>query len=87
MKRRTQRRAGGGSAARAPREIHVRMSSPRPVESQPDVWVVNGRVIRFLDPQRPEDASAGGARAHRRIGGLLGALRHPRRHHSADAHG
>jgi hypothetical protein len=37
-----------------PREIHVRMTAPRPASELPDVWVVNGRVIRFLDPSRPE---------------------------------
>jgi hypothetical protein len=37
-----------------PREIHVRMATPRPAAELPEVWVVNGRVIRFLDPSRPD---------------------------------
>ncbi len=87
MKRTSQRRGGGraSSAVRAPREIRVRMPAPRPVEERPDVWVVNGRVIRFLDPSRPEDGGAGpaGERGeHRRLGGLLGALRPGRRGHA-----
>jgi hypothetical protein len=53
------------------------MAAPRPAVGAPDVWVVNGRVIRFLDPSRPEDLGAG--REHRGVlSGLLGALR-PRR--------
>jgi hypothetical protein len=41
--------------ARAPREIHVRLATPSVPAEKHDVWVVNGRVIRFLDPMQPED--------------------------------
>lgn len=78
MKGKTRR---GRSAVRAPREIRVRMTSPRAaVGGQPDKWVVNGRVIRFLDPCAPDDGWAV-AEVHRtgRLGGIFGALRHPRR--------
>ena len=81
MKRTTPRRSGGtASTVRSPREIHVRMPAPRPAEERPDVWVVNGRVIRFLDPSRPEDGGTGTGpeRQQRRAGGFFGALR-PRR--------
>jgi len=75
MKRRTTDRRV--RSARAPREIRVRMAAPRPAGGAPDVWVVNGRVIRFLDPSRPEDPAVG--REHRGVlSGFLGALR-PRR--------
>lgn len=78
MKHRGQRRRGG-TVARSPREIRVRLSAVRPADGPPDVWVVNGRVIRFLDPLRPEDTS-GMDRPHR-LGGLLGALRPGRGRH------
>ena len=83
MKPRGQRRGGGTAATRSPREIRVRLSAARPAEGQPDVWVVNGRVIRFLDPSRPEDAS--GLERRHRLGGLLGALRP--RHARRQGHG
>lgn len=71
MKRSTDRRSAVATA-RMPREIHVRMPAPR-VAAAPDVWVVNGRVIRFLDPSRPEEAQP--ARAPRRaFAGLFRAL-------------
>jgi len=71
MKRSTARRRTA-STARMPREIHVRMPAAR-VTAAPDVWVVNGRVIRFLDPSRPEEAQP--ARAPRRpLNGLFRAL-------------
>lgn len=50
------------------------MTAPRPADTQSDVWVVNGRVIRFLDPMRPED-TATVVRRPGRLRGLLGALR------------
>jgi hypothetical protein len=56
-----------------PREIHVRMTAPRPAAELPDVWVVNGRVIRFLDPSRPE---VDVAPLRPRRFGLLRALAH-----------
>ena len=65
------RHRGRTAGPRAPREIHVRMSAPRPSNEAPDVWVVNGRVIRFLDPSRPDVDAA----PHRgRRFGLLRAL-------------
>lgn len=76
MKRSSDRR-GRAAAQRGPREIRVRMPSAAPAGGRHDVWVVNGRVIRFLDPSRPEDAGVDG-RAHGVFGGLLRALR-PRR--------
>jgi hypothetical protein len=51
---------------RGPREIHVRMTAPRPGNEVPEVWVVKGRVIRFLDPSRPEVDAA--PRRGRRFG-------------------
>jgi hypothetical protein len=54
------------AVARAPREIHVRLTAPRPGNEIPDVWVVNGRVIRFLDPSRPDVEAA--PRRGRRFG-------------------
>jgi hypothetical protein len=69
MKRSNDRRASG--APHAPREIKVRMPAPRPVSvAAPDVWVVNGRVIRFLDPSRPEETAA----PRRRPGVLAGLV-------------
>lgn len=63
---------GTATAPRAPREIHVRMTSPRPAgEPAHEAWVVNGRVIRFLDPARP-DVDAPQQRPHRF--GLLRAI-------------
>ena len=53
-----------------PREIHVRLATPRVAPEVPDVWVVKGRVIRFLDPSRPDVDSQ--PRPRRR--GLLRAL-------------
>ena len=64
---------GGKAAPRGPREIHVRMSAPRPAAELPDVWVVNGRVIRFLDPSRPEGDAAP---LRTRRFGLLRAIAH-----------
>lgn len=78
-------RRRSGQAARAPREIRVRMSAPRPAESQPDVWVVNGRVIRFLDPSRPDDFGAESAR--RGFGHLFSALRPGRARREGHARG
>jgi hypothetical protein len=55
------------------------MATPRPAaqSAAPDVWVVNGRVIRFLDPSRPEDPAT--PRQHAGVfSALLRALR-PRR--------
>lgn len=69
----TSRRRSGRTAIRAPREIHVRMTAPHVADGPPDVWVVNGRVIRFLDPSRPEDAGA--ERVHHGLGHLFSALR------------
>ena len=76
--KRTQRRGGrGGRGGRVPREIRVRATSPRMGDGPPDVWVVNGRVIRYLDPMRPEDGGAAGPAVDRRhvLRSLLGALR------------
>ncbi len=68
------RQPGRVTAPRAPREIHVRITGPRPVSAEPpEVWVVNGRVIRFLDPSRP-DVDAPRKVVHRF--GLLRALAH-----------
>ena len=62
-------------ARRTPREIRVRITSPRPAtEAAPDVWVVNGRVIRFLDPSRPDVDSL--PRQRTRRFGLLRTLAH-----------
>jgi hypothetical protein len=61
------------------------MATARVAGGQPERWVVNGRVIRFLDPCAPEEGWAG-AEAKlpaRRLGGLLGAIRHPRGHGGA----
>jgi len=77
MKRRTDRLRA--AAPRSPREIRVRMTSPRPAgTAAPDVWVVNGRVIRFLDPSRPEEIAVDRT-ARQRMSGLLHALRPHRR--------
>lgn len=75
--KRTQRRGGRGRGGRAPREIRVRATAPRVGDGPPDVWVVNGRVIRFLDPMRPEDSGAAAEAVHRHrvLHSLLGALR------------
>ena len=66
------------TAPRGPREIRVRMTAPRPVAAGaaqvPDVWVVNGRVIRFLDPSRP-DVDSLPQRSTRRFG-LFRTLAH-----------
>ena len=69
------RHRGTATAPRTPREIHVRITGPRPhtPEQPPEVWVVNGRVIRFLDPSRP-DVDAPRPRQHRL--GLFRALAH-----------
>ena len=64
----------------APREIKVRLTAPRPGEPQSDVWVVNGRVIRFLDPLRPEEKS-GEADGGGRLRAWLGARRPHGAHH------
>jgi len=81
----TARRRQAAVAVRPPREIRVRMSSPRVAESQPDVWVVNGRVIRFLDPSRPDDG--GGEHSRHGLGNLLGALRPGRGRREGHARG
>ena len=66
---------GRKEVRRAPREIRVRITAPRPAsEAAPDVWVVNGRVIRFLDPSRPDVDSL--PRERTRRFGLLRALAH-----------
>jgi hypothetical protein len=68
-------RGGKVAAVRGPREIRVRLTSPRvPGVETPDAWVVNGRVIRFLDPSRP-DVDALPVERHRRFG-LLRTLAH-----------
>ncbi|HZS13715.1 MAG TPA: hypothetical protein VFC09_03860 [Candidatus Dormibacteraeota bacterium] len=66
---------GRPEARRTPREIHVRVTAPRPLtDPAPDVWVVNGRVIRFLDPSRPDVDSLPRERSRRF--GLLRAFAH-----------
>jgi hypothetical protein len=69
------RHRAAATAPRTPREIHVRITGPRPnsAEQPPEVWVVNGRIIRFLDPSRPA-VDAPRPRPHRF--GLLRALAH-----------
>jgi hypothetical protein len=68
---------GRNAVARPPREIRVRNTAPRPAGTQPEVWVVKGRVIRFLDPSQPEETHAGTGRPGR-LGGLWSALRSSR---------
>jgi hypothetical protein len=61
------------AAAPPKREIRVRMTAARAAglgTPPPDVWVVNGRVIRFLDPMRPDD----NAKTRKRHGGLVRLL-------------
>jgi len=57
-----------------PREIRVRLATPSVPAEKHDVWVVNGRVIRFLDPLQPEDAAL--PRPRTRRFGRLRALAH-----------
>ena len=67
------RHGGHTATARAPREIRVRLTSPHvATDPAPDVWVVNGRVIRFLDPSRPDVDSLPQQRT-RRFGRLRSA--------------
>jgi hypothetical protein len=69
------RHRGKPSAARGPREIRVRLTAPHPATGPaPDVWVVNGRVIRFLDPSRPDTDNL--PRERTRRFGLLRAFAH-----------
>jgi hypothetical protein len=63
------------AAPRGPREIHVRLTAPHLPSQAPEVWVVNGRVIRFLDPSRPDVDAVRPRLPHRRFG-LLRALAH-----------
>jgi hypothetical protein len=79
MKRR--QRKGRAAVAHPKREIKVRMTTARAAgfgAAPPDVWVVNGRVIRFLDPMRPDEVSAPAARRRVGVGALLGVLRRGR---------
>jgi hypothetical protein len=50
------------------------MTTPSVAAEKQDVWVVNGRVIRFLDPLRPEDVTV--PREPSRRVGRLRALAH-----------
>jgi hypothetical protein len=72
-------RRGATAVARPPREIRVRMTAARAAAfgaPPPDVWVVNGRVIRFLDPMGPDDVAAPPAAGQRgRMSGVLRLLR------------
>jgi hypothetical protein len=64
MKRR--HRGTTTATVRGPREIHVRLTAPQvAVGPAPEVWVVNGRVIRFLDPSRPDVETLPRERLHR----------------------
>jgi hypothetical protein len=80
MKRRHRR--GGAAVAHPKREIKVRMTTARAAglaAAPPEVWVVNGRVIRFLDPMRPDEVGAPPAvRRRPGIGALIGVLRRGR---------
>jgi hypothetical protein len=80
MMKRRQRR-GGAVATHPKREIKVRMTAARVAgfaAAPPDVWVVNGRVIRFLDPMGPDEVSLPVARRRLGVGTLLGVLRRGR---------
>ncbi|HEV7678420.1 MAG TPA: hypothetical protein VGQ42_07615 [Candidatus Dormibacteraeota bacterium] len=80
MMKRSQRR-GGAVATHPKREIKVRMTAARAAAfatAPPDVWVVNGRVIRFLDPMGPDEVPVPAARRRVGVGALLGALRRSR---------
>ena len=60
---------------RKPREIRVRVvATQRPADATSDVWVVNGRVIRFLDPSRPDESAVEPEHGHLRHR-LLSVLR------------
>lgn len=55
----TRKQRGRNAPASLPREIRVRTTTALRVTAEPaDAWVVNGRVIRFLDPLLPDDTAA-----------------------------
>jgi hypothetical protein len=71
-------RKGVAAVVHPKREIKVRMTTARAAglgAAPPDVWVVNGRVIRFLDPMGPDEVSAPVVRRRVGVRALLGVLR------------